>query len=78
MDSKHVSLGEIRGSAPQLVDVQTPHIASVPPIGPSIIVPYYFRIGVIRQPVDPSLELRLVLIGSVELETKIVRPVTEL
>ncbi len=29
VDCKHVSLGEIRGGAPQLIDVQTPHVASV-------------------------------------------------
>jgi hypothetical protein len=78
VDCKHASLGEIRGSAPQLVDVQTPHVASVPPINPTITVAYSFSCRVIRQPVYPSLELRLILIGAVELETKIVRRISEL
>lgn len=78
VDRKHVSLGEIRGSAPQLVDVQTPHIAPVPPVSPTITVAYRFSCRVIRQPVYPSLELRLILIGAVKFETKIVRRISEL
>ena len=78
VDRKHVSLGEVRSSTPQLVDMQTPHVASVTPIDPPIIVAHSFSFRVIRQPVYPSLELRLVLVGSVELETKIMRCVAEL
>lgn len=78
VDRKHVSLGEIPGGAPQLIDVQTPHVASVAPIDPSIIVAHSFHFRVISQPVDPGLELRLVLIGAIKLETEIVRRVAEL
>ena len=60
VDRKHASPGKIRDGAPQFVDVQTPHIASVTPVHPSFIVAYGFCFRVICEPVDPSLELRLV------------------
>lgn len=60
-----------------IVDVQTPRIATVTPIDPPIIAACSFRIRVIRQLAYPSLELRLVFTGSVVPEAKIVQGVAE-
>lgn len=78
MDCEEISIRKIRRGTTKLIDVQRANVTPVAAEDPAVIIGYQLRRRVISESVDPCLELRLILVGSVQLESKITGSITEL
>jgi hypothetical protein len=71
VDCEEISIRKIRGGTTKLIDVQRANVTPVAAEDPAVTIGYGLRVRVIGQPVDPRLELRLILVGPVNLNRRL-------
>lgn len=77
MDGEEIPIRKIRRGTTKLIDVQRTNVTSIAAEDPAVIIGYGLRVRVIGESVDSRLELRLILVGTVQLEAEIMGSIAE-